>query len=66
MLIIFHILLVLIGITSIEYGIWVALHLKSLPAYPIWIGVSIATILVLKTGQMLGEILNAWQKSKTT
>ena len=54
----FCIFVVLGGMASTGYGIWVALHLKNLPAFPIWIGVVFGILLTLKIGQILGEVIN--------
>ena len=64
MLALLYAALIIAGIVVTEGGIWVALHLKQLPGYPIWIGIGISTLLTLKTGHLLGEILGLDKKTK--
>lgn len=54
---IFFMLLVVMGMGVTGGGIWVALHLKSLPAYPIWIIVGCSILITLRTGWCLHEII---------
>ena len=50
-------LLILIGITVASGGVWVALHLKHLPNYPIWIGVGLVIIVIGRIVYYLVEVI---------
>ncbi len=57
LLLVLFIFLVIAGMAVTGGGVWIALHLKHLPAYPMWIIVGCSTLITLRTGQLLIEII---------
>ena len=49
--------LTLVGMFTTSFGVWVALHLKQFPSYPVWMAVALSFIITLKTGQLLSEMI---------